>query len=103
MLRKLDNPLSCVKKVGIREADHKPVEKFEHEKPVFEEIINSLRYANSRMLGIQCTPLETLTPIAGEPEKGKHYDRLVTFLNRVRAPHWLMVATDLVSETTGWK
>jgi len=83
MLRKLDNPLSCVKKVGIREADNKQLKPVElDEKPVFEEIINSLRYANSRMLGIQCTPLETLNPIAGEPEKGKHYDRLVSFLNR---------------------
>jgi CRP-like cAMP-binding protein len=84
MLRKLDNPLSCVKKVGIKKAVSTQQTKSTEpdQKPEFDDIIKSLRYANSRMLGIQCTPLETLNPIAGEPEKCKHYDRLVSFLNR---------------------
>lgn len=87
MLRQLDNPISCVKKVGIRLAQDKyqPKTAVLEDKPLQEEIINSLRYANSRMLGIHCTPIEALNPVAGDPSlmtEKRHYDDLVRFLNR---------------------
>jgi CRP-like cAMP-binding protein len=88
MIRKLDNPISCYRKAGIKDPSEnaKPVVSTEPaEAKTFGEIVTSLRYANARMLAIKCTPLESLNPVPfgshGEVVNSSvHMKNLVKFL-----------------------
>jgi len=99
MVRQLDKPFSCFREAGVIDPEEKPVtiEPDEGEivtlaaPPAFAEIVNSLRYANARMLAVRCTPLESLAPvptsedrsmIASKVDTSNHMNKLISFLKR---------------------
>jgi len=87
MVRRNDKPWQCWRDAGIRAPKTKSTAETEivpqNIALDMEEVIARLRIANARMLAIQPSPLENLTPSAGVSSNTEHGAKLLSFFRRV--------------------
>lgn len=104
VVKKKDRWFMCWRDAGVRDEEapelfvERPVVQQEHPAQDMDQIMERLRVANGRMLGLGASALETVQPSSGAPEKEEHGSTLLSLFNSVDPT----LTLDDLSELVKW-